>query len=598
MTARAEYQRGIMDALSDPLVHTVVFMKAAQVGATEMLLNVVGYHIDQDPAPILLIQPTLEMAEAWSKDRLAPMLRDTPSLRGKVKDARSRDSGNTLRLKEFPGGRITMAGANSPASLASRPIRIVLCDEVDRYPLSAGSEGDPVRLAEKRSTTFWNRKLVLASTPTIEGSSRIAAAFEQSDKRRFFVPCPDCGHMQDLRWQQVTFDAADPAGAAYACEECGVLWADADRWAAIRRGEWRATAEFHGTAGFHLTELCSPWRRLEEMVRDFLAAKGHPEQLKTWINTALGETWRERGEAPEWERLYERREDYPIGRVPSGGLVLTAGADVQKDRIEVSVWAWGREHESWLVEHRVIQGDPAGSDVWAEMSDLLADEWDAVEGQSLRLSRLAIDTGGHHTQAVYGWCRQQRPGLVMAVKGATSISHPALGTAKDIDVTAQGRRIKRGVKLWTIGVGVLKAEFYGWLRQPMPEDGLGYPKGYVHLPRVDPEFCQQLVAEQLVTLRSGRREWQKLRERNEALDCRIYARAAAIAEGLDRWSDAHWHRRERELGLVEEPRPWEPPSSGPGSGPAPTSAQTPPSGGVSRFTRPTPQVWGSDDPYL
>ena len=242
-TARAEYQRGIMDAISDPANRDVVVMAGAQVGKTEVILNVIGYHIAHDPSPILVVQPTLEMAQSFSKDRLSPMLRDTPQLRGKVKDPRSRDANNTTTHKVFPGGHISLVGSNSAAGLASRPIRVVLCDETDRYPASAGSEGDPIQLARKRSATFWNRKIVMVSTPTNKGASRIEASFEESDKRRFFVPCEDCGHEQTLKWSGVQWEKDKPETATYVCEECGSCWTDAARNRSVRKGQWQATEE-------------------------------------------------------------------------------------------------------------------------------------------------------------------------------------------------------------------------------------------------------------------------------------------------------------------------------------------------------------------
>ncbi len=551
-TSRAEYQRGIMDAVSDPTVDTVVVMSSAQVGKTEIVNNVVAFHIDQDPAPILLLQPTLEMGQAWSKDRLAPMLRDTPCLQGRVADPRARDSGNTLLHKTFPGGHITVAGANSPASLASRPIRIVLADEVDRYPLSAGAEGDPVSLARKRTTTFWSRKVILVSTPTIAGASRIEAAYETSDKRKFFVPCPHCGGFQPLTWGQVQWTTDQPETALYACAECGALWNDGQRWAAIGKGEWRATAPFSGIAGFHLSELCSTWVRLSGMVRAFLEAKDHPEQLKTWVNTSLGETWRDKGEAPEWERLYERREEFRA--VPAGALFLTGFADVQKDRLEVSVWGWGRNNESWLIEHRILDGDTSRPEVWGLLDLMTAETWRHANGVDLPLSRFGIDTG-YATQEVYAWARRQRPGFVVPTKGQDSLQVP-VGTPSAVDVKGDGKRVRRGVRVYPVGVSILKAELYGWLRQAMPEDGQPFPRGYVHLPKsADAEYCKQLVAEQLVTHRTGRREWQKLRECNEALDCRVGARAVAIACGVERWNEAHWATLEQQVAVKAAPPP-------------------------------------------
>ena len=279
-TERAIYQRGIMDAISDPAVESVVVMSSSQTGKTEVLLNTVGFHIDQDPAPVMVVMPTERDAETWSKDRFSPMARDTPCLHGRISDPKSRDGSNKILHKKFPGGHLTIVGANAPSGLASRPIRILLCDEVDRYPFSAGAEGDPVNLAKKRTVTFWNRKIVLVSTPTIRGASRIETAFAESDRRRFFVPCSECGEHQTLVWEQVRWDrdadgAHRPETARYECRHCGAHWS-APTWAAVRKGEWRAEAAFDGIAGFHLNEVYSSWVRLEAMVRTFLSRPASP----------------------------------------------------------------------------------------------------------------------------------------------------------------------------------------------------------------------------------------------------------------------------------------------------------------------------------
>ena len=545
-TDRAEYQRGILDAVSDSTVETVVVMSSAQVGKTEIINNLCGYHIDQDPAPSLIIQPTVEMGEAWSRDRLAPMLRDTPVLREKVCDVRSRDSGNTLRQKNFPGGHLTIAGANSAASLAARPIRVLCCDEVDRYPSSAGTEGDPVSLGIKRTTTFWNRKIVLVSTPTVAGVSRIAAAYDESDQRRYWVPCPHCDEMQVLRWPQVRWDADDAATAAYHCVGCDLPWTDAERWAAVGQGEWRASLPFRGTAGFHLNELLSPWRRLAQTARDFLdAQRGGVERLKTFVNTALGEVWQERGEAPEWERLIERREPFPMGEVPPGAVVLTAGVDVQPDRIECDVWAWGQGYESWLVETKVLSGDPTLPDVWADLRAALDRTWFTGGGDPMRVAKIGVDTGGKDTQATYRALRAWADARVVPLKGLEGWNRtmPVAGPVA-VDVTADGRKLRGGLKLWTVAVSTLKAEFYRqlWLSRG---DDVAYPPGWVHLPlELSVENVKQLVAEQLVIVndRRGfpRQEWRPVRARNERLDCRNYARAALSVLGADRYGDRFW----------------------------------------------------------
>lgn len=551
-----------MDAPAEAANEEVVVMKSAQVGWTEILGNIVGYFIDQDAAPQMVLQPTLDMAEAWSKDRLAPMVRDTPRLTAKVSDVKGRASGNTVLHKSYPGGQLTIAGANSAASLASRPIRVVLADEVDRYPPSAGTEGDPLALAYKRTNNFWNRRKLAGSTPTLAGVSRIEAKFLESDQRRFFVPCPHCGERQVLRWERVHWEKAKdgshrPETTAYACEACGALWDDAERWAACSRGEWRATAPFKGIAGFHVWEAYSPWVKLAATVRAFLEAKKSPETLKVWTNTALGETWQERGEAPDWERLYERRrQELKLGEVPDGAAVLTCGADVQRNRIEADVWGWGAGMTSWLIDHRVFHGDPAGEAVWRELDAFLAEEWEAPDGRRMRVARTAIDTGdGYSTTSVYAWARRH-PREVMAIKGVGRFdtAQPVSGPTW-VDATIGGRKLRRGCQLWTVAVSVFKSETYAWLRLPPAVDGGEAPPGTINLPQgVDAEWIQQLVAEQLVKTRTRagttRLEWQKTRERNEAIDMRVYARAASYALGLDRWPAAKWAKV---LGIAPTP---------------------------------------------
>jgi phage terminase large subunit GpA-like protein len=345
-TSRAEYQRGIMDAFSDSTIHTVVFMSSAQVGKTSILENIIGYFISYDPSPILLLQPTLEMAQTFSKDRLSPMVRDTELLREKLSDFKAKSSGNTILHKTFTGGHITMAGANSPASLASRPIRVVLADEVDRYPMSAGEEGDPLSLAYKRTTTFWNKKRMAVSTPTVKGFSRIESAYNESDQRKFYVPCPHCETKQVLKWSHVQWDDGKPETAKYYCESCGAGWSDAERWNAVRYGEWLAdNPTIKGVAGFWLNEIYSPWVKLSEMAKNFLEAKKSPHTLKTFVNTSLGETWEEQGDGVEDDALLARRETYEL--IPNDGLILTCGVDIQDDRIEGEIKAWGEDEQSW-----------------------------------------------------------------------------------------------------------------------------------------------------------------------------------------------------------------------------------------------------------
>lgn len=516
LTSRAEYQRGIMDAVSDPAVTTIVVMSSAQVGKTEILNNMVGYHIHQEPAPILLLQPTLEMAQTWSKDRLAPMLRDTPALRGMVRDPRSKSSANTMLHKTFPGGHITMAGSNSPASLASRPIRVVLGDEVDRYPVSAGTEGDPVNLARKRTTTFWNKKIILTSTPTVKDSSRIEYEYNLSDKRRYYVPCPDCNHYQPLIWAQVNWEGRDPLEAMYCCEECGSLWTEIQRKNAVKRGEWRATEPFNGRAGFHINELYSPWSSLADIVQNFLEAKNSPETLQTWTNTVLGETWEIKGDALDNSALYARREYY-AATVPQGACVLTAAADVQDDRIEVGVEGWGAGEENWKVDYRVFYGDPAQPELWKRLRDYIDTRFKHESGNDLPISCTTIDSGGHYTEQVYKFVKPLEGRRVYAIRGrgndGTFVNKPT-------------RNNNQKVMLFTLGVDTGKEVLAA--RMKILEPG----SGYHHFPMGDTfneDYFSQLTAEACITEKVrgvARRVWKKIRPRNEAWDIAVYNLAA------------------------------------------------------------------------
>lgn len=516
MTDRAPYQRGMMDAVNEPGVAEVVFMTSSQVGKTEIINNIIGYFAHQDPSPILLIQPTLDMAETWSKDRLAPMIRDTDVLIELFKDPRSRDSNNTLLHKKFPGGHITMAGANSPSSLASRPVRIVLLDEEDRYPHSAGTEGDPGSLAQKRTTTFWNRLLVTASTPTNEGESKIASRYQQSDMRKYYVPCPECGTFQVLFWAQVKFDKLKPESTHYECEHCQAKLQESDKIWMLARGEWRAEAAFNGIAGFHISELYSPWVKWSDMVAGFMKAKRLPETLKVWVNTSLGETWKEATEGIDPNGLLKRKENW--GRIaPDGAIVITAGVDVQGDRLETEIIGWGIGQESWSLQYHVLHGDPAQPKVWEDLDAVLNQTIKTADGRTLAVACMCVDTGGHHTQKVYEFCKNREHQRVYAIKGASQIGKPL--------VSKFSKANKLRVKLFSIGTDTAKQMIYSRLKihQPGP--------GYCHFPAEYPEeYFKQLTSERIQTrFVNGHptRVWVIPKgRRNEALDCRVYGLAA------------------------------------------------------------------------
>jgi len=557
-----------MDCLSPSSPYErVVFMKGAQIGATECGNNWIGYVIHHAPGHMLAVLATVEMAKRNSRQRIDPLIEDSEVLSQLVKPARSRDSGNTVLTKAFQGGLLAMTGANSAVGLRSMPVRYLFLDEVDGYPGDIDGEGDPVSLAEARTRTFARRKVFIVSTPTVKGVSRIEREFEASDQRRYFVPCPHCGHFQWLEFERLRWDKGCPETAHYLCTECEGQIHEHHKTRMLERGEWRATAPSEQgnekTAGFHISSLYSPigWRSWAEIAAAWEAAQGNDAALKSVKNTDLGETWVETGEAPDWQRLYDQRETSALGTVPAGGLFLTAGVDVQKDRLEVDVWAWGRGLESWLIEHIVIEGGPQRPDAWTDLDALLDRTWPHASGAQLKLAKLAIDTG-YEAPAVYAWARRVGFGQVAPVKGvegfnrASPVSGPTF-----VDATDGGKKLRRGARLWTVAVSTFKSETYRFLRLQRPTDeerveGAECLPGTVHLPTwVESEWLKQLVAEQLVTVKTKRGftrlEWQKLRERNEALDCRVYARAAAWIAGADRWTDRQWSDLEEQLGAVD-----------------------------------------------
>jgi phage terminase large subunit GpA-like protein len=546
ITSRAEYQRGIMDAVNDPAIETVVVMSSAQIGKTEAINNMIGYFIQQDPSPMLVIQPSEQMAEAWSKDRLAPMLRDTPCLSGKVKDPRSRDSGNTLLHKQFAGGHLTVIGSNAPSSLAGRPIRIVFGDEVERYPPSAGTEGDPVSLARARARNFWNRKFIWTSTPTIKGG-RIDKLYEGSDQRRYHVPCPHCHAMQVLVWGQVTWPKNQPELAVYACGACAAEITDADKPEMLRRGAWVAEKPGGSVAGFHISALYSPWTTFGEMARDFLDAKHSrsPEILKTWVNTWLGETWEDEGLTVDDGSLLSRREEYEAP-VPAGGLVLTASVDAQDDRLECEVVAWGIGEESWSICHKTFRGNPAKPEVWRELDEHLQLTFEHESGVLLRIACTFVDSGGHHTKQVYAFCKAREARRVYACKGIAGAGKPLAGRPTKGNVM--------GALLFPVGVDTAKEILFARLK--LNEFG----PGFCHFPKVEPydeEYFKQLTAEKQKTkYKNGfpTKFWEKIRPRNEALDLRVYAMAAldALKPNLAKISES-LNARAEELNRKPEP---------------------------------------------
>ena len=523
----APYQKEPMNAVKDSSVQSVTLMWASQTGKTECINNIVAYFICQDPSPILCIQPTLDMADTWSKDRLAPMIRDTAALSKVISTGKARDSGNTLLHKRFLGGHITMAGANSPSSLAARPIRVLLCDEIDRYPASAGAEGDPISLAERRTDTFPNAVIIKTSTPTIKDLSKVENEYNITDKQEWFTPCPKCGEFQILAWKNVIWEKDQPETAHIVCEHCKAKLDDDDRRNMVSNGEWRATAKFEGKRGYKLNGLNSLFppkkgfnNRLHQAAAGFLDSKKKgPEGLKTFINTFLAETWEELEATIDGHYLESRREAYK-GDIPKGVLVLTCGIDVQADRIEAELVGWGLDEECWGIEYKVIYGDPSQREIWRQLDKWLLERYTTEDSRELPIAAVCIDSG-YLTKDVYDFVKPRQPRNVYAIKGLGGFGKPLVSRPSKSSV--------RGVRLFSIGTDTAKDVVYGRLR--IEEEGYGY----CHWPFASgyhEDYFNQLTAEKcVIKTKAGVRERKwilKEGKRNEALDVRIYAMAAMV----------------------------------------------------------------------
>ena len=517
-TDRAPYQRAMLDAVCS--CERIVMMTAAQIGKTEILLNTLGYYIDKEPSPVLLLQPTLEMGESFSKDRLAPMIRDTPCLSAKIADPRTRDSGNTLLHKKFDGGHITIAGANSPASLASRPIRILLCDEVDRYPVSAGTEGDPLSLAMKRTQNFWNRRVIWVSTPTLEGLSRIQKAYEISTMEEWEVPCPSCGEYTAFVWENIYYkDVTEPV---MECPHCHKRFGGHDWKAHQLLGRWEKHNDVKDIRGFHLNAFASPWVSWQSLIDQYEEAYRNGEDtLKVWRNTVLGLPYENLAGTIDIETVQEKGEDYGA-ELPDGVLVLTCGVDVQDNRLELEVVGWGLGKESWGIEYRVIHGTPGASYVWQELDAFLSRTWYFSDGSGLALSCVCIDSAGHFTDEVYRFVQGKASRKIYAIVGRGQFGLAC--------VSKPNRNNRRKIPLFTLGVTTIKSMLYSRLKASHGE------AGYCHFPSdkgrgYDEHYYKGLLSERMTIKRRNGQEfvaWE-LRGRhvrNEPLDCRVYATGA------------------------------------------------------------------------
>lgn len=549
-TDRAPYAREPMDSLSvsDP-TEVVVLMWGAQTSKTETGNNWIGYVIHHAPGPMMAVQPTVDMAKRLSKQRLADMIEQTPALRERVAESRSRDSGNTLLSKEFPGGVLVLAGANSASGLRSMPARYLFLDECDAYPLDVDDEGDPVSLAIKRTTTFGRRrKVLITSTPTVKDASRIEKEFVRSDQRRYFVACPHCGHRQWLRWRGYTDDHDDPrareyrlvwmdegkTAAAYICADCGAMIEEHHKTKMLLGGQWMPTAPGDGkTRGYHLSSLYSPlgWKSWAEILQEFEACAGDPAQLKVFVNTILAETWEDANTVRmDAEGLAARAGGYQLGTVPAGGLVLTAGVDLQRrggGYAQLIVRAWGEGDENWLVDRKIIHGDQAQPELWRQLLDALNQPYTHESGAQIRVYAAAVDSGdGETTHQVYAFARANRRRHILATKGMSTPGKALLGKPTKQDVNIRQQVVKRGVDLWPVGSDTGKALIHGRLRN----DAQSGP-GVIHWPAGLPDdYWKQLTSErQVVKMLNGfpKRVWvKKDSDYNEDLDAEVLAAAA------------------------------------------------------------------------
>lgn len=520
----APYQREPLDMTAEPSCHRITLKWGAQTGKTMVGLCAQAYRIGQNPTSQIMCQPSQGDLATWLETKFTPLVEANPTLQDLIAKPRGRDGVNNQRMKSYPGGFMMFSWSGSPKTMRGRSAPFIVADETDGYDRT--SEGHPVSLLWQRAATFGDlRTLLEISTPSIKGASWIDDAFEQGDQRRFHVPCPHCDERQHLQWSGVTWTKSDdgehlPESARYACQACGALWSDGERIAAIRRGEWVAARPFRGHASYHLNELYSCFRKLADVVQSFLDKKA-ANDLQTFVNVSLAECWEEKGEQADSTGLMTRVEKYRAP-VPAGALVLTAGIDMQTDRLEVELVGWGLGEESFNVDYAVLWGDPLEPDVWQDLDDYLAQTWQHETGAQLPIASACLDTGGTsgYTQAAYDYAKGKQGRRLFAIKGVGGWGRPVV-SAPSRKKTGRGQR---NVDLFTIGVD--EAKLIVFRRLNISEPG----PGYCHFPDTrDAEYFAQLTAEKLVTKKIKGfpvRDWHQTRPRNEALDCRVYALAA------------------------------------------------------------------------
>lgn len=553
--ARVPYMVDVMNAINDPETEEITIQSSSQTSKTEaIIINPILYYMDKEPSPILLLCPTLNFAENFSRKRLTPAIRDCKSLQGKI-STNSRDAANTLLYKEFHGGNITLAGSNSPATLSSHPIRIFLVEELDRTETT--SEGDSVALGEKRTNNYYNRKKIKVSTPTLKGLSKIVKTYERGSREQFYVECPHCKAKQTLKFSQVIFknseNKTDAKCARYRCEKCSQDWTEAHRYEAIKSGLWIAEKpENKRHRSFKINELYSLWRSLEQIVTDFLEKKDNPETLQVFVNTTLGEEFEIKGQAPDWQKLHARREKYNA-QVPNRCVFLVGGVDVQEDRIQIEVVGWGRNFENWSIEYQTFFGDTASKEPWDKLEKYLEKTFKCEDGREIGILKVCIDAN-YNSQDVLKFCRKYYISSVIPIVGRDR-QLEIIAPPRKIDV--KGKKKYGSFRSYTVGSSTIKKEVYNALRQEKKiykidnKEIEAFPFGYCHFPEnYNESYFMELTAEEAKKKKDKNGffiyYWEKIRERNEALDCRVYSRAAAYIVGMDFFTEEDWERKEQE----------------------------------------------------
>lgn len=542
----APYQRGILDAVHEPGVEYVVVRGSSQFGKTSIAVAVVAYHIAHDPCPILIVEPTVDpMARDFAKNRLDPVIAASPRLRESVSKRRAKDSSNTILAKTFRGGSLSIGGANSAASLAARSIRVLILDEVDRYPPELPGEGSTIQIALKRTAAYrGRRRIMLLSTPTVKDGA-VDAWFKRGDQRRFYVPCPSCRHMHAFEWRNVRWEDGDPDTARLHCPACDYAIDDAQRVSVLSRGEWRPEnpqRKDRAVVSFHIWEAYSPFSSLREIVGAFLRAReaqkaGDRGEMHTWQNTTLGEPVEpETGEGVEPHALLSRVEAYEAP-APAGVCFLTMGVDTQDDRLEALVVGWGPGEESWLVDRQRLEGDTTQPGPWLALDELLARQYPHANGRRLPISATCLDTAGHRTTQAYDYVLKHRQAALRRV--FATIGRDGQRPIVSSPSPRTWGKGSRPVDLYTIGVDAAKSLIQTRLALAVLEGEKPGGPGFVHLPDqewVDEELAAQLTSERLVTKYTkgiAVQVWKQIRPRNEMLDCKVLALAALRLARVD-----------------------------------------------------------------